>query len=115
MIVSLGFLLTLTGFFIGYVLTRGNFDLFGVTDGAFILAILSLILLILFGSIPLGYAVYRVHILPRYAPLALIISIPLGIAGLVLLSAYGFVGLISPYGVGWIVLGYAIWTYSESE
>lgn len=114
-IVALGFVLCLTGFFIGYVLGQGNFDLFGVPDGAFILAIASLILLILFGSIPLGYAVYRAGILPWYGPLALIVSIPLGIIGLALLNAYGFVGLISPYGIGWIILGYTIWSYSESE
>lgn len=112
LIVSLGFVLSLTGFFVGYVLGQGNFDLFGITDGAFILAIASLLILILFGSMPLGYAVYRTGVLPRYGPLALIVSIPLGIIGLALLNAYGFVGLISPYGVGWIVLGYTIWSYS---
>lgn len=111
--VASGLILMISGFFYGYVLRRGQFDIFGIEDGAFIVSMLSFFVLVVLGSIPLGYATYRARLLPSVAPLALILSVPIGFATLAVTNAYGFVGLVTPYGLGWVILGYYLWSHPE--
>lgn len=112
--VALGLVLLVLALLWGYGVTGGTFALFGVPDAAFVVMVLSLLVLVLCGSIPLGYATYRAGRLPPAAPLALLASVPLGVAGfavlLVVLESGGpYVGLLLPYGVAWTLLGHRLW------
>lgn len=117
--VAVGLVLVVLALLWGYGVTGGTFALFGVPDAVFVVMVLSLLVLVLGGSIPLGYATYRAGRLPPAAPLALLASVPLGFAAFaVLLSVFEsggpFVGLLFPYGVAWTLLGHRLWRGAES-
>ncbi len=62
------------------------------------------------GAIPLGIALWRMRSGPRAGALLLIISLPIGMAGTLLVAALGFVDIAGLpltvlYGGAWIVLG----------
>lgn len=116
--VAFGLVIMVTSSFYGYVITGGTFELFGIRDGAFIVFILSFFTLVLLGSIPLGYAYYRANVLPSIGPVLLVLSIPVGFSLLVVLDAvlnWGgpYVGLVTPYGIAWLVLSYQLWSRAE--
>jgi hypothetical protein len=63
-----------------------------------------------FGAVTLGVALWRTRTAPRAGALLLIVALPVGIAGVLLVSALGFVDaaglpLTVLYGGAWIVLG----------
>lgn len=113
--VALGLALMIASAFYGYVVTGGTFELLGVEDGAFIVLILSFFVLVLIGSIPLGYATLRAGVLPRRGPWALMLAAPVGFAVFAVLAGvlqWGgpFVGVTAPYGVAWIIVGNDLWS-----
>lgn len=116
--VALGLVLMVSMAFYVYVITRGRFDLFGIEDGAFMVFILSYFVLVLLGSIPLGVACYRAGVLPTIGPLLLTLAGPVGFGIFVVLAAvlnWGgpFIGVTTPYGIAWVVIGYQLWTRTE--
>jgi hypothetical protein len=67
------------------------------------------------GAIPLGIALWRVRVASRLGALLLIIALPVGFIGVILVSAIGFediagLSLTVLYGAAWIVLGSQLWS-----
>jgi hypothetical protein len=65
------------------------------------------------GAILLGIALWRARAVPRLGALLLIISLPVGLPGVIVLQAIGLVdspglALTVPYGGAWIILGYRL-------
>lgn len=66
------------------------------------------------GAILLGVALWRARAVPRLAALLLIISLPVGLPGVIVLQGIGLVdsaglALTVPYGGAWIILGHQLW------
>ena len=62
------------------------------------------------GAVPLGIALWRTRSAPRAGALLLIVALPVGLAGVIFVSAMGFVNIAGLpltvlYGGAWIVLG----------
>lgn len=67
------------------------------------------------GAIPLGIALWRARAASRVGAMLLILALPVGLAGVMLISAMGFedvagLPLTVLYGVAWVVLGSRLWT-----
>jgi hypothetical protein len=72
----------------------------------------------LLGALLLGIALWRARLLPRLGALLLIIALPAGLVGVILLSVLGFedtAGLpwTVLYGAAWVVLGNDLWARRE--
>lgn len=61
------------------------------------------------GSVLLGIAILRSRVLPRWSGWTLIIAPTLGVASGLWLVKHLPSGLVLPVGLGWILLGYALW------
>lgn len=71
------------------------------------------------GGIPLGVALRRTPATPRLGPLLLITSFPVGLLGVVVVSAIGLedaagLPLTALYGGAWIVLGHSLWSEARA-
>ncbi len=62
------------------------------------------------GSVLLGVAILRTRVLPRWSGWTLIIAPTLGIVLGLWLVRHLPSGLVMPVGLGWILLGYALWS-----
>jgi hypothetical protein len=72
------------------------------------------------GTIFLGIALWRVRAASRLAALLLIIALPVGFVGVILVSAVGFediagLPLTVLYGGGWIILGSQLWSGTSTQ
>lgn len=67
------------------------------------------------GAIFLGIALLRTQAAPRAAALLLIVTLPVGLAGIFVISSLGLVSIAGlaitvPYGVAWVILGNHLWS-----
>ena len=67
------------------------------------------------GAVPLGIALLRARSAPRAGALLLIVALPVGIVGVIIVSAVGFVNIAGLpltvlYAGAWIVLGGQLWS-----
>ena len=71
------------------------------------------------GAILLGVALWRASAASRIGALLLIIALPVGFAGVIVMSAFGLadvagLSLTVPYGGAWIILGRQLWSRREA-
>ncbi len=71
------------------------------------------------GAILLGVALWRARAASRPGALLLVIALPIGFVGVILLSAVGFediagLALTVPYGGAWVLLGSQLWSLRDT-
>ncbi len=67
------------------------------------------------GAIFLGTALWRTQAAPRSGALLLMLTLPVGLPGVIVISSIGLVSvaglaMTAPYGVAWMVLGNHLWS-----
>ncbi len=67
------------------------------------------------GAIFLGIALWRTRAAPRAGALLLIITLPVGLPGTIMLQSIGLVNIAGlamtvPYGAAWMLLGHHLWS-----
>jgi hypothetical protein len=71
------------------------------------------------GAILLGISLWRARVTPRLGALLLVIALPIGFVGVVLLSAVASadiagLALTIPYGGAWVLLGSQLWSPDDT-
>ncbi len=72
------------------------------------------------GAIFLGIALWRTRAAPRAAALLLIIALPVGLPGTILIQSIGLVSIAGlamtvPYGAAWMILGSHLWSSTRES
>ena len=72
------------------------------------------------GAVPLGIVLWRARAASRLGALLLIIALPVGFIGVILVAAVGFediagLPLTVVYGGAWVILGYQLWSGASTQ
>ncbi len=72
------------------------------------------------GAIFLGIALWRTQAVPRAAALLLIITLPVGLPGTIMIQSIGLVSIAGlamtvPYGAAWMIVGNQLWSSTRES
>ncbi len=72
------------------------------------------------GAILLGIALWRTRVLPRSAAFLLIITLPVGLPGTIMIQSIGLVSIAGlamtvPYGAAWMIVGNQLWSSTRES